>query len=209
MCRPNRRSSTDRKRHLHSAGFAKGAWGLAGRAAPAFGLSWLLEVERDLNDQVRQALQAEGDDGGAARKVDFFVYPDDSGAQSPDDTRFSLEGLDMLVRPASTLDGLIGRQIRELASAEFDELTLYQRSDLPRLGWVTMGRNAPSYAEDQGHPPLSASPSCRMGASAPCPPGGPDESPSNRDAENWRSGCAGSAMNHSSMGDSSTRHAAM
>ena len=89
------------------------------------------------NDLVRDQLTAHGDDGVKSRHVIHFAYPLEN-AENPApkaDIKAMLDGHDFRFSDAASEDGLVFEHEREVASADFDQLTEDLHQQLLAKGW--------------------------------------------------------------------------
>jgi len=95
---------------------------------------------RLLNDAVRTALAAEGDDGRTVRKVEHFAYPQGffSRFKKPAVAE-ALAEKGFNIRDAHSAGGLIFSHEVSVSSESFDALTLELFTLMPEYNWVYDG----------------------------------------------------------------------
>ena len=88
------------------------------------------------NDLVRAQLDKLGDDGRKSRHVIHFAYPvGASNAASRDEVKSSLADLDVKITDAADGTGVVFEHEREVASADFDNLTVRLTALFATMGW--------------------------------------------------------------------------
>ncbi|MDH3742492.1 MAG: hypothetical protein OER56_12940 [Hyphomicrobiales bacterium] len=88
------------------------------------------------NDLVRAQLGKLGDGGRKPRHVIHFAYPEEApGALSRADVKSSLADLDVRITDAADGTGVVFEHEREVASADFDNLTVRLAAHFASMGW--------------------------------------------------------------------------
>lgn len=88
------------------------------------------------NDLVRAQLGKLGDGGRKPRHVIHFAYPEEaSGARSRDEVKASLADLDVNFTDTEESTGVVFEHEREVASADFDDLTVRLAAHFASMGW--------------------------------------------------------------------------
>ena len=105
---------------------------------------------KGINDLIRSGLMTIGDDGTQERQVDHFIFPliDCVNAIGFKAMKKKLRKYDLIFQPFD-LGGMRLTHFSEVASAEFDDLTLELRELCESVGWDYDGWEAtgiPKYA---------------------------------------------------------------
>ena len=88
------------------------------------------------NDLVRAQLGKLGDGGSKPRHVIHFAYPEKtSDAVSRAEVKASLADLDVKITDAADGTGIVFEHEREVASADFDNLTVRLAAHFATMGW--------------------------------------------------------------------------
>jgi len=100
------------------------------------------------NDQIRAVLAQYDDDGSAPRHVVHHAYPKDEHARDKGTARRVIGWKMSQFTNASSEEGLVFEEIRDVASEAFDAATDKLRRDLEEIGWVYDGWESAVVAEE-------------------------------------------------------------
>lgn len=92
--------------------------------------------QAEINDLVRKQLRKYGDDGTRPRHVIHFAYPAESSTPlSKADVKSSLADLAVTFTETEDSEGVVFEHEREVASADFDDLTTRLSERFAAMGW--------------------------------------------------------------------------
>lgn len=92
-----------------------------------------------INDRVRAALAAEGDDGTRIRHVIHFAYPLEGGGHDQQAARDLVVWTGCEFTETDDSSGIVFEHMREVASDDFDRATERLARDLASIGWTYDG----------------------------------------------------------------------